>query len=94
VQDYKHQCGGAANTAINVASLGAETYFLTVTGRMQVQEKFLKYLEKVKFIASYIIKDKTRKTIAKKRITASSNILMRIDAALLRLSVNNAKENC
>ena len=33
VQDYKHQCGGAANTAINVASLGAETYFLTVTGK-------------------------------------------------------------
>jgi len=80
VQDYKHQCGGAANTAINVASLGAETYFLTVTGKDACSRKISEILRKSKVHSEYIIKDKTRKTIAKKRITASSNILMRIDA--------------
>ena len=33
VDEQEHQCGGAANTAINVAALGAETYFLTVLGK-------------------------------------------------------------
>lgn len=90
IQEYKHQCGGAANTAINVASLGAETYFLTVTGKDACSRKISEILRKSKVHNEYIIKDKTRTTIAKKRVTASSNILMRIDAG----TVTPISEQC
>ncbi len=80
VQQNTHQCGGAANTAINVAALGAEIYFLTVTGKDSGSRQLSEILRKNKVHTEYIIKDKSRTTIVKKRITASSNILFRIDA--------------
>jgi D-beta-D-heptose 7-phosphate kinase / D-beta-D-heptose 1-phosphate adenosyltransferase len=79
VEEQEHQCGGAANTAINVASLGAETYFLTVTGKDANAKQLVDVLKDNKVHTEFIIRDKSRVTIAKKRITASSNILMRID---------------
>jgi D-beta-D-heptose 7-phosphate kinase/D-beta-D-heptose 1-phosphate adenosyltransferase len=90
IQQYKHQCGGAANTAVNVAALGAETYFLTVTGKDACSRKISEILRKNKVHAEYIVKDKTRTTISKKRVTASSNILMRIDAG----TVTPISEHC
>src|SRR3954453_24225898 len=92
IQEYKHQCGGAANTAINVAALGAETYFLTVTGKDACSRKISELLRKNKVHNEYIIKDKSRTTIAKKRVTASSNILMRIDAGTVRPISNECEK--
>src|SRR5690242_6396996 len=69
-RETKHQCGGAANTAINVAALGAETFFLTVTGKDSVARKIFEILKKNQVHAESIIKDKARITISKKRITA------------------------
>jgi D-beta-D-heptose 7-phosphate kinase / D-beta-D-heptose 1-phosphate adenosyltransferase len=85
VQETKHQSGGAANTAINVAALGAETYFLTVTGKDSVARKLSEILKKNKVHIEYIVKDTSRITISKKRVTASSNILFRIDAGTTTL---------
>jgi D-beta-D-heptose 7-phosphate kinase / D-beta-D-heptose 1-phosphate adenosyltransferase len=79
VKDYELDCGGAANTAINVAALGAETYFLTVIGEDENGHDLTKALKSKKVNTLGIIKDSARKTIAKKRIVASSNILLRID---------------
>src|SRR3954452_5167409 len=79
IQEYKHQCGGAANTAINVAALGAETYFLTVTGKDACSRELMDVLKKNKINTDFIIRDKGRVTIAKKRIMASALMLMRID---------------
>lgn len=83
VQKYKHQCGGAANTAINTATLAAETFFLTVTGKDSGAKQLCDLLRKNKVHTEYIIKDKTRRTIVKKRVTASSNILFRIDSGTI-----------
>lgn len=79
VLECDYQCGGAANTAINLAMLGAETYFLTVTGKDANAKELIDALKKNKVHTEYIVKDKNRTTIAKKRVTASGNILMRID---------------
>ena len=79
VEEQEHQCGGAANTAINVAALGAETYFVTVLGKDANAKELIDVLKNNKVHTEHILKDKSRITIAKKRITASSNILMRID---------------
>lgn len=78
-QDEKFCCGGAANTAINLAALGAETYFLTVIGKDANGKELLDILQKYQVHCEYVLKDKTRKTIAKKRVIASSNIILRMD---------------
>ncbi len=90
IQETEHQCGGAANTAINVATLGAETYFLTVLGKDENSKELIEVLRKNKVHTEYIIRDKSRVTISKKRITASSNILMRIDEG----TTSNISEVC
>jgi D-beta-D-heptose 7-phosphate kinase/D-beta-D-heptose 1-phosphate adenosyltransferase len=79
VHEREYQCGGAANTAINVAALGAETYFLTVLGKDAHAQELLTVLRKRKVHTEYILRDKTRTTIAKQRIMANSNILLRTD---------------
>lgn len=79
VHEQEHDCGGAANTAINVAALGAETYFLSVTGKDDSSSLLIEVLKKKKVHTGYIIRDRQRTTLAKKRVTASSSILLRID---------------
>ncbi len=79
VDDQEHQCGGAANTAINVATLGATSTYLTVLGKDATSKELIEILKKNKVQTEYILRDKSRVTIAKKRITSSSQILMRID---------------
>lgn len=79
VDEQEHYCGGAANTAINVAALGAETYFLTVLGKDSSSRELMDVLKKRKVNTDFLIRDKGRVTIAKKRIMATSHMLMRID---------------
>ena len=79
VSEQQHFCGGAANTAINVAALGAETYFLTIVGKDSGSRELLEVLKKYKVNTDYIIRDKGRTTISKKRITSAAHQLMRID---------------
>lgn len=79
VHEQEHQCGGAANTAINMAALGAEVYFLTVLGKDSNARELLDVLKKNKVHTEAILQDKARVTIAKKRIIASSNIILRVD---------------
>jgi len=79
VLDRTYQCGGAANTAINVAALGAETYFLTVLGKDSHARELITVLRRNKVHTEHILRDKARTTIAKQRIIASSNILLRTD---------------
>lgn len=79
VQEKQHSCGGAANTAINLAALGAEVYFLSVTGKDESSRHLLDVLRKNGVRTEYIVRDPQRITLAKKRVTASSSILLRID---------------
>lgn len=79
VQEQEHDCGGAANTAINIAALGAETYFLSVTGKDESSRVLLDVLKKKKVHTACMIRDTKRTTLAKKRVMAASNILLRID---------------
>jgi D-beta-D-heptose 7-phosphate kinase / D-beta-D-heptose 1-phosphate adenosyltransferase len=79
VDEQEYQCGGAANTAINVATLGAQSYYLTVLGKDASSKELIDILKKNKVHTDYILRDKSRVTIAKKRITAASHILMRVD---------------
>ena len=57
VEEQEHYCGGAANTAINVAALGAETYFLTVLGKDSSSRELMDVLKKYKVHTDYIIRE-------------------------------------
>ncbi len=92
VDDQEHQCGGAANTAINVATLGAASIYLTVLGKDANSKELTEILKKNKVHTKYILRDKSRITIAKKRITSASQILMRIDEGTTT-EISKAYEN-
>ncbi|HEY8400923.1 MAG TPA: D-glycero-beta-D-manno-heptose 1-phosphate adenylyltransferase [Cytophagaceae bacterium] len=79
VYEQEHQCGGAANTAINVAALGAEAYLMTVTGKDENARELTTVLRQNRVNINILLQDKERTTLAKKRITAASNILLRVD---------------
>ncbi len=79
VLEQEHSCGGAANTAINLAALGAETYFLTVTGRDDNSRHLVRLLRQHKVHTGCMVRTAERTTIAKKRLTAAGSILLRLD---------------
>lgn len=79
VQEREYQCGGAANTAINAAALGAQTHFLSVLGKDAHAQALLGVLRRHKVHTEHILRDRSRITIAKQRIIASNNILLRTD---------------
>ncbi len=55
VDDQEHQCGGAANTAINVATLGATSTYLTVLGKDATSKELIEILKKNKVQTKYIL---------------------------------------
>ncbi|HSV12431.1 MAG TPA: D-glycero-beta-D-manno-heptose 1-phosphate adenylyltransferase [Hanamia sp.] len=91
-ESEKYSCGGAANTAINLSALGAETYYLTVLGKDSNAHELLNVLQKNNVHCEYILRDKTRKTIAKKRVIAQSNIILRLDEGTVSVIDKNFEE--
>lgn len=79
LQEQVSHCGGAANTAANVAGLGGQCCFLTVTGRDESARELAAALESHGVDTGCMLQDENRITVAKRRISASSNILVRVD---------------
>ncbi len=71
--------GGAANTAFNLAALGAHVSFLSVIGRDVEGENLLSALKNHTISTENIFIDKKRQTLTKKRILADSQLLVRFD---------------
>ena len=90
-EEEKYSCGGAANTAINLSALGAETYYLTVLGKDSNAHELLNVLQKNNVHCEFIFRDKSRKTIAKKRVVALSNIILRLDEGTV-MDINDSLE--
>lgn len=70
--------GGAANTAFNLSSLGAETYLIGVAGDDEYG-KMMNRLLRENGIKPFLLLDKNRVTTVKTRITAMNQQLLRID---------------
>lgn len=75
----EYAAGGAANAAINLASLGASVSFLSVIGNDFEGEKVTEILHNFSIDTKGIQKDPQRKTISKKRIYGFSQLLIRVD---------------
>lgn len=72
--------GGAANTAVNVRSLGAGVKFLSVIGDDLESSLLKQALEKRGVSPQYLITQPGRQTLIKQRVMASSQILVRFDS--------------
>jgi D-beta-D-heptose 7-phosphate kinase/D-beta-D-heptose 1-phosphate adenosyltransferase len=71
--------GGAANTATNLASLGGRTVFLSVIGADAEGDRLQQALEQRGVSTAHLVRSDQRKTLAKQRVLAGSQILVRLD---------------
>ncbi len=74
--------GGAGLVATNLCTLGAEVDFISVVGEDEGANNAFSLLERDNLSSKYILRDKKRKTITKKRFIATSpyfQMLLRLD---------------
>ncbi len=78
VEELEDRPGGAANVAMNIASLGATSTLVGITGEDEAADKLITELDKVKVSANFV-KVSTHPTITKLRILSRNQQLMRLD---------------
>lgn len=91
-QEITHTPGGAANTAANIATLGANSYFLTVVGDDQAGQVLLEKLNSFKVNTENIIKDDYRATLVKQRINADFQMIARLDSGSIDYLTSNIEK--
>ena len=77
VEEYR--LGGAANVALNIKSMGATPYLLSLVGTDVYGDKLIKLLEENSLSTSFITKSKNKTTSCKTRILARNQHLLRYD---------------
>ena len=71
--------GGAANTAVNLSRLGSEVYFLSVVGDDAEGDLLRQTLKEQGVRDDYMLTCPNRQTLAKRRVMAASQMVVRID---------------
>jgi D-beta-D-heptose 7-phosphate kinase/D-beta-D-heptose 1-phosphate adenosyltransferase len=71
--------GGAANTAANITSLGARAYLLAVAGNDFEGDQLQRLLQQQGISTEHLFTSDERVTLAKQRVMASSQLLVRFD---------------
>jgi D-beta-D-heptose 7-phosphate kinase/D-beta-D-heptose 1-phosphate adenosyltransferase len=71
--------GGAANSAVNCADLGAEVFFVSSVGTDEEGEALLHILRERNVHTSDVIRIPRKKTVTKERIFANDHMLLRFD---------------
>ena len=79
VTDRDYVPGGAANTAVNIRSLGAEVEFLSVLGDDPEGSLLQSALEERRVSTGQIIVSPGRRTLAKQRVLSGAQMLVRFD---------------
>ena len=80
LQKNELRLGGAANVALNLVALHAQTTLISVIGNDEEGKKLLKLLEQQKINSSYIISNDDRITTNKTRVISRNQQMMRLDA--------------
>lgn len=96
----EYRLGGAANVALNISKLEAETYLFGVVGDDKNADLLIELLNDNKIDSSFIVRDKNRPTTIKTRITAKTQQIVRVDREVTTLVspaiehtiINNFKE--
>jgi rfaE bifunctional protein kinase chain/domain len=79
ITEESHRLGGAANVALNIASLGVESVMVGVIGNDSAGEKLMEQFEKSDVRIDGIIKINDRPTTIKTRVIGDSQHIARVD---------------
>jgi rfaE bifunctional protein kinase chain/domain len=79
VDKKENRLGGAANVAMNIKSMGATPFLVSVIGDDEAGKQFLALLNQNAIDQSYIISDSSRITTTKTRVIAKNNQVLRLD---------------
>jgi D-beta-D-heptose 7-phosphate kinase/D-beta-D-heptose 1-phosphate adenosyltransferase len=79
IQEQTYVPGGAANTAVNLRSLGAQVDFLSVIGDDEDGAHLLRALGERGVSTGYLLQQHGRGTLAKRRIMAGAQMIVRYD---------------
>jgi rfaE bifunctional protein kinase chain/domain len=74
--------GGASNVAVNVQSLGAPVFVLSVVGEDDNGDRLLNLFEQQGINSNYLLRSKNRITTNKTRIISRNQQMMRLDAEI------------
>jgi rfaE bifunctional protein kinase chain/domain len=78
----EHRIGGAGNVALNIQSLGAKPFVLSVTGDDEDADKLNSLFTSQNINCNYCIKSKERITTNKTRVISRNQHMMRLDAEI------------
>lgn len=93
INKKEYRIGGAGNVALNVSTLGAEVFILSVTGNDEDAEKLGELFSANNIKTKYLLKSNNRITTNKTRIISRNQQMMRLDAEISNdLSVNEEKQ--
>lgn len=79
ITECEYVPGGAANTAVNLHSLGAQVYFLSVLGNDIEGQLLRQSLEGYGLSTEDVLPVPTRRSLAKQRVIATSQMVVRFD---------------
>lgn len=82
LQKEEYRVGGAANVALNIQSLGATAFVLSVTGNDADADKLNQLLQAQKINAAYCVKSNSRITTNKTRVISRNQQMLRLDAEI------------
>lgn len=88
----EYRVGGAANVALNTASLGARTAIISIVGADQDGNQLLQLMKQNGIDTSNIIRSENRITTNKMRIMGRNQQMMRLDAEMID-DINETDEN-
>jgi len=93
LQKKNYRIGGAGNVALNIQSLGAEAFILSVTGEDEEADRLNELFEASRISSKYIIQSKERVTTNKTRVISRNQHMMRLDAEITDDLNNEEQEN-
>ncbi|MFC8041375.1 D-glycero-beta-D-manno-heptose 1-phosphate adenylyltransferase [Paenarthrobacter sp. NPDC057355] len=77
--------GGAANTAMNLAALGADVRFVSLTGRDQAAKTLSEALEAAGVDVTHMVSHPDMTTTTKFRVSSGGQVMLRLDDAALKV---------
>jgi D-glycero-beta-D-manno-heptose-7-phosphate kinase len=83
VTKKEQRIGGAANVALNIASLGASVHAISVLGNDDEGKQLMTLLQSNNINANYIVESAARITTNKIRIISRNQHMMRLDAEVI-----------
>jgi rfaE bifunctional protein kinase chain/domain len=84
LQKKDYRIGGAGNVALNIQSLGAEAFVLSVTGQDEDAERLQQLFKENAINTNYLVQSTERITTSKTRVISRNQQMMRLDSEITR----------